>query len=356
MHKRIDTSAPQPLLHVLASPCPAGLLMLSLATTAASPQEFVPLRLPPHPPRGRSHSASTTLIHSPTAKRKCSGSSPEAAAALGPASKGRGAAKREASQHIRRAVGPDALLSPGLGANSLGGTTTSRPPSRPALSGRPPRPIAKQQRPMGNGGSRQGSGDQQRPMGSGGSRQGSGDQQRSEPAAAAGAACIIPSSIKPEHSPGLTGLDHREDQQQPVGSGGSRQGSGDPTSRLQSMRPSDHPSTSYRPPEGREGNRGSPQDGSQVGPQDGPQARTGRESAAGSRSVTDADARAGLIVVRGRDWCWGDQDGGSGHQGTLVGPSNVTGYWTVRWTNGYIDVYRVGAGGCFDLDRPASSS
>jgi len=60
---------------------------------------------------------------------------------------------------------------------------------------------------------------------------------------------------------------------------------------------------------------------------------------------------AGVRVVRGPDWCWGEQDGGEGHVGTIVKPrvgpngtrlKTVTeGVIFVRWDNGVLANYRV---------------
>merc|ERR1712093_273391 len=54
------------------------------------------------------------------------------------------------------------------------------------------------------------------------------------------------------------------------------------------------------------------------------------------------EARPGLRVRRGRDWSWGDQDGGWGSVGVITdGPRN--GWCTVRWPSGAENGYRVGA-------------
>ncbi len=59
---------------------------------------------------------------------------------------------------------------------------------------------------------------------------------------------------------------------------------------------------------------------------------------------------AGLRVVRGPDWKWGEQDGGEGHLGTVaaveVGGSSVV----VQWDRGLRCRYRCGGReGKFDL-------
>jgi len=58
---------------------------------------------------------------------------------------------------------------------------------------------------------------------------------------------------------------------------------------------------------------------------------------------------AGVRVVRGADWCWGEQDGGEGHVGTVVKPrvgrqhkrTLTEGVVFVRWDNGIIANYRI---------------
>ena len=60
---------------------------------------------------------------------------------------------------------------------------------------------------------------------------------------------------------------------------------------------------------------------------------------------------AGVRVVRGPGWCWGDQDGGEGHVGTVVKPrlspngtrlkTVMEGIIFVRWDNGILANYRV---------------
>ena len=60
--------------------------------------------------------------------------------------------------------------------------------------------------------------------------------------------------------------------------------------------------------------------------------------------VTPELASNGLLVERGRDWMWGDQDGGAGCVGTLHKPSLVDeGFWQVQWNKtGETHIYRVG--------------
>eukprot|EP00698_Gefionella_okellyi_P004714 TRINITY_DN14309_c0_g1_i1.p1 TRINITY_DN14309_c0_g1~~TRINITY_DN14309_c0_g1_i1.p1 ORF type:complete len:186 (-),score=20.25 TRINITY_DN14309_c0_g1_i1:11-568(-) len=69
------------------------------------------------------------------------------------------------------------------------------------------------------------------------------------------------------------------------------------------------------------------------------------------------------IVVRDKDWLWGDQDGGSGNQGTVTSRArwedSTTGgdTWTeynavnVKWSNAYSDIYRFGYENSYDV-RP----
>ena len=65
--------------------------------------------------------------------------------------------------------------------------------------------------------------------------------------------------------------------------------------------------------------------------------------------------QVGSRVVRGPDWCWGDQDGGPGHVGTLVTighPQHAQcppGTVKVIWDSGAAQNYRVGYGGQYDL-------
>ncbi len=54
------------------------------------------------------------------------------------------------------------------------------------------------------------------------------------------------------------------------------------------------------------------------------------------------------VVIRGRDWVWGDQDGGQA--GRLVGKP-YQGWHRVRWeATGITALYRIGAEDCFDLE------
>ena len=50
----------------------------------------------------------------------------------------------------------------------------------------------------------------------------------------------------------------------------------------------------------------------------------------------------GLRVVRGPDWEWGDQDGGEGFVGTVVGAEEGGRVATIQWDMGYRSRYRCG--------------
>ncbi len=61
----------------------------------------------------------------------------------------------------------------------------------------------------------------------------------------------------------------------------------------------------------------------------------------------------GTVVDRGRDWKWGDQNGGPGNRGTVLGWSGEVGAsdnWVkVKWKNGRQNNYRWGAEEAYDL-------
>ena len=57
----------------------------------------------------------------------------------------------------------------------------------------------------------------------------------------------------------------------------------------------------------------------------------------------------GLRVVRGPDWEGGDQDGGEGFVGTVVGLEGDGRRVTVQWDMGQRNIYRCGQGNKFDL-------
>lgn len=55
--------------------------------------------------------------------------------------------------------------------------------------------------------------------------------------------------------------------------------------------------------------------------------------------VTKKNYQIGMRVVRGRDWSWGDQDGGPGGIGTIIGESSTSGMVRVQWDAGRTDSY-----------------
>ncbi|KAH9495559.1 E3 ubiquitin-protein ligase mib1 [Bulinus truncatus] len=59
--------------------------------------------------------------------------------------------------------------------------------------------------------------------------------------------------------------------------------------------------------------------------------------------------KAGLRVVRGPDWKWGNEDGGEGHLGTVIKIDQDKKKATVQWDHGEIKTYRAGKMGSFDL-------
>ena len=64
--------------------------------------------------------------------------------------------------------------------------------------------------------------------------------------------------------------------------------------------------------------------------------------------VFSADWLVDKNVVRGRDWKWGDQDGGNGNVG-IVRDTCEDGWVEVKWRNGKVGQYRWGNDNCFDL-------
>ncbi|GMT23830.1 hypothetical protein PFISCL1PPCAC_15127 [Pristionchus fissidentatus] len=76
-----------------------------------------------------------------------------------------------------------------------------------------------------------------------------------------------------------------------------------------------------------------------------------------SRRARHMQEMAGGKVKRGPDWRWRDQDGGEGGEGTIVGPSEA-GWIDVHWIdNGYVNSYRWGVDGKWDVvqnDAPPS--
>jgi hypothetical protein len=66
----------------------------------------------------------------------------------------------------------------------------------------------------------------------------------------------------------------------------------------------------------------------------------------GAPKVVDT-VTIGTRVVRGPDWDWHDQDGGSGTVGEIIGCALIGA--RVRWPNGHENGYRVNYNGKFDL-------
>jgi hypothetical protein len=64
-----------------------------------------------------------------------------------------------------------------------------------------------------------------------------------------------------------------------------------------------------------------------------------------SRPVKSVDI--GARVVRGKDWEWGDQDGGG--PGTVIAPGARKGWARVQWDSGGANAYQVGWEGQYDL-------
>jgi hypothetical protein len=68
--------------------------------------------------------------------------------------------------------------------------------------------------------------------------------------------------------------------------------------------------------------------------------------------VSLTDKIYGVRVTRGKDWMWGDQDGGAGSVGKTVDGwirVNWENWIRVQWDNGTSNTYRVGAEGKYDL-------
>ena len=61
------------------------------------------------------------------------------------------------------------------------------------------------------------------------------------------------------------------------------------------------------------------------------------------------EATIATRVVRGPDWCWGDQDGGEGCVGTVVKVEEGGQSVVVQWDFGLRSQYRCGLEGKFDL-------
>lgn len=76
--------------------------------------------------------------------------------------------------------------------------------------------------------------------------------------------------------------------------------------------------------------------------------KVGKATSSPTRDVTDQNATPNKRVVRGKDWDWGNQDGGAGGKGVLV-KQNGKGWWTVRWDKGGSNSYRTGKDNKCDL-------
>lgn len=57
----------------------------------------------------------------------------------------------------------------------------------------------------------------------------------------------------------------------------------------------------------------------------------------------------GAKVVRGKDWGYGNQDGGEGNIGTIVEKSGRNGWVEVKWKECNTNLYRIGCDGMYDL-------
>ncbi|GFR51846.1 hypothetical protein Agub_g14313 [Astrephomene gubernaculifera] len=70
--------------------------------------------------------------------------------------------------------------------------------------------------------------------------------------------------------------------------------------------------------------------------------------------VTRESAKEGMIVTRGDDWKWGDQDGGEGKKGKITQVKSDN--WArVEWEESKSsNNYRIGADGCYDLREVVS--
>lgn len=56
-----------------------------------------------------------------------------------------------------------------------------------------------------------------------------------------------------------------------------------------------------------------------------------------------------IVVRRGPDWRWGNQDGGPGQRGKIIAPGKLDGWVRVQWADGKIYAYRMGGDNRFDL-------
>lgn len=67
--------------------------------------------------------------------------------------------------------------------------------------------------------------------------------------------------------------------------------------------------------------------------------------------LTKSNAAPDIIVVRGKHWRWGDEDGGAGKPGRILSVDRRSGTITVHWqSTGLVEThYRFGKRGCSDL-------
>lgn len=66
-------------------------------------------------------------------------------------------------------------------------------------------------------------------------------------------------------------------------------------------------------------------------------------------AVSDANHSEGARVLRGKDWKWGDQDGGTGSMG-ILGKKRAEGWTVVTWEKSRSErEYRIGGEDSFDL-------
>ncbi|KAG8176599.1 hypothetical protein JTE90_026848 [Oedothorax gibbosus] len=68
-----------------------------------------------------------------------------------------------------------------------------------------------------------------------------------------------------------------------------------------------------------------------------------------SGSELAAVMKIGTRVVKGADWKWGDQDGPSPGEGTVIGELGEDGWIRVQWDTGSTNSYRMGKEGKYDL-------
>ncbi|XP_062388294.1 putative HERC2-like protein 3 [Sardina pilchardus] len=68
-----------------------------------------------------------------------------------------------------------------------------------------------------------------------------------------------------------------------------------------------------------------------------------------SGPVMAAMMKIGTRIMRGQDWKWENQDGIPPGLGLVIGSLSESGWIRVRWDNGHINSYRMGAEGKYDL-------